>query len=112
MYNQKSHSRLRQAIVLDTLASLDLSGHGSPSLVMRDLSECITLPFLAAFDVPALNSGSKSPPKRVTYISLSKTTMPRVVELYLKFKNDSTIYTDGTLEAVVSVCTSLLSRWV
>jgi hypothetical protein len=95
-----------QSIVLDTLARLDLSGPGSSSLVIRDLAECITLPFLAAFDVRIPSSTPKAAQKRVTYIALSKKAMPRVVELYLQFKSDAAIYTDGTLETVINVCGS------
>ena len=98
-----------QSIVLDTLAGLDLSVPGSSSLVIRDLAECITLPFLAAVDVPTTSSSSKAVQKRVTYIALSKKAMPRVVELYLQFKSDAVIYTDGTLETVINVRGSHLS---
>jgi len=74
---------------------------------MNDLSEYITLPFLAAFDVPTSNTMTanmqKSAQKRVTYIALSKKTMPRLVDLYLQFKSELAIYVDGTLESVISV---------
>jgi hypothetical protein len=81
---------------------IDLSIPGSPSLVIRDLSEYATLPFLAAFDV---RSGPKSqlPPRRITYIALSKKTMPMLVELFLRFKANVGIYLDGTVESVLSV---------
>lgn len=81
---------------------IDLSIPGSASLVMRDLSEYATLPFLAAFDVqPHLKS--QTPQKRITYIALAKKTMPMLVDLYLRFKEVSAIYVDGTLESVLSV---------
>lgn len=92
---------------MDTIADLDLSGKGSPSLVIRDLSEYATLPFLAAFDVePAVDPSSgkvQTGQKRITYIALSKKTMPILVDLFLKFKENAEIYVDGTLEAVLSV---------
>ena len=80
---------------------IDLSIPGSPSLVIRDLSEYATLPFLAAFDVKGPKS--QSPPKRITYIALSKKTMPMLVELFLRFKANVGIYLDGTVESVLSV---------
>jgi hypothetical protein len=75
---------------------------------MRDLSEYASLPFLASFEVPSglpNNNGtpSKQPRKRITYIALVKYVMPKLVELFLEFKNSAVIYVDGTLEAVLSV---------
>lgn len=81
---------------------IDLSISGSPSLVIRDLSEYTTLPFMAAFDVPP-SPRKQTPPQRVTYIALSKKTMPMLVELFLRFKADVDIYVDGTVECVLSV---------
>ncbi|KAF8656137.1 hypothetical protein AX16_002739 [Volvariella volvacea WC 439] len=90
-----------QAAVMDAINSIDLSLPGSPSLVMRDLSEFATLPFIAAFDVQP-QPGSHTPQKRVTYIAIAKKTMPMLVELFLKFKDQADIYVDGTVEAIVS----------
>ena len=87
---------------MGTIEGIDLSVPGSPSLVMRDLSEYATLPFMAAFDVP-VQPKSQTPPKRITYIAISKKTMPMLVDLFLRFKNQAEIYVDGTLEAVLSV---------
>ena len=81
---------------------IDLSVPGSPSLVIRDLSEYATLPFLAAFEVQA-GPKTQSPPKRITYIALSKKTMPMLVDLFLRFKTNVGIYLDGTVESVLSV---------
>ena len=92
---------------MDAIEEIDLSVPGVPSLVLRDLSDYITLPFLAAFDVHDAASASKvnrPPQKRVTYIALSKRTMPHVVKLFLQIKEDSVIYNDGTVEAILSVC--------
>ncbi|KAJ6525079.1 hypothetical protein DFH09DRAFT_1250788 [Mycena vulgaris] len=80
---------------------LDLSAPGCPSLVMRDLSEFATLPFLAAFDVPP-NPKAQTPQKRITYIALAKKIMPMLVDLFLRFKAREEIYVDGTIEAVLS----------
>ncbi|KAG6844369.1 hypothetical protein H0H87_007445 [Tephrocybe sp. NHM501043] len=90
-----------QAAVMETIEGIDLSVSGSPSLVLRDLSEFATLPFLAAFDVPSLAKTS-TPQKRITYIAISKKTLPMLVELFIRFKLDPAVYLDGTLEAVLS----------
>lgn len=87
---------------MEMIAGIDLSATGSPSLVMRDLSEYATLPFLAAFDLQPLPK-SQTPQKRITYIAISKKTMPLLVDLFLQFKDRPEIYADGTLEAVLSV---------
>lgn len=99
-----------QSVVLETLSSIDLSVPGSVSLVMRDLSEYATLPFIAAFDVKKKKIKSAYPEmqKRVTYIGISKKTMPMLVELLMRFHQCCPeIYVDGTLEAVFGVCISL-----
>jgi hypothetical protein len=92
-------------VVITTVSGIDLSVPGSPSLVMKDLSEYATLAFLAAFDVqPQPNSHTpQTPQKRVTYIALSKKVMPKLVELFMRFKQSPEIYSDGTVEAVLSV---------
>lgn len=101
---------LFQTVVMTTIGGIDLSAPGAPSLILRDLSEFTTLPFLAAFDVPA-DPKSQTPAKRITYIALAKKTMPKLVELCLQFKDRIELYTEGTLEAVLSVSQISLS-WV
>ncbi|KAG1769044.1 hypothetical protein EV702DRAFT_707206 [Suillus placidus] len=97
-----------QVVVLDAIADINLTGSGVPSLILRDLSEFSTLPFLAAFHVPILSSASPATPiaassqKQVTYIALSKKVMPLIVELYMRFKDELEIYEDGTLETIFS----------
>lgn len=64
--------------------------------------------FLAAFDyeeppIPGMAADRKRPTKRVTYIALAKQTMPKLLQLYLRFKNVKDIYEDGTIESVFSV---------
>jgi hypothetical protein len=92
---------------MDTIMGIDLSTPGSSSLVMRDLSEYATLPFLAAFDVQPSDSApegrNQASQKRITYIALTKKTMPMLVDLYFRFKDRAEIYVDGTVEAVLSV---------
>ncbi|KAF5350099.1 hypothetical protein D9756_009239 [Leucocoprinus leucothites] len=90
-----------QSAVLDTLTDIDLSVPGSPSLVMNDLSEYATLPFIAAFDVKPY-PGMQTPQKRVTYIGISKKAMPMLVDLFMQFKSSPEIYVDGTLEAILA----------
>ncbi|RDX44494.1 hypothetical protein OH76DRAFT_1540422 [Lentinus brumalis] len=97
-----------QAVVMEAVDSIELTAQGVISLVLRDLSEYATLPFLAAFDAQTplpsgLPSGSKvsrTAPSRVTYIALSKKTMPLLVDLFLRFKDDAAIYADGTVETI------------
>ncbi|KAF9033039.1 hypothetical protein BDZ89DRAFT_1036881 [Hymenopellis radicata] len=90
-----------QLVVMETITGIDLSVSGSPSLIMRDLSEYATLAFLASFDVPQ-DPHSQTPLKRITYIALSKKTMPLLVDLFVKYRDMAEIYVDGTLESVLS----------
>lgn len=85
--------------MLEIIQDFDLSAPGAPSLILRDLSEFSTLPFLAAFDVTT----SPTAKRRVTYIALSKKTMPQLVDLFLRFKAQIEIYENGTMEAILSV---------
>ncbi|KAK2460493.1 hypothetical protein APHAL10511_007499 [Amanita phalloides] len=89
-----------QSVVVDTILSIDLSIAGSPSLVIRDLSEYTTLPFLASFELQGQNS--KTGPSKITYIALAKKMMPLLVELYSRFKDSVNVYMDGTVEALLS----------
>ncbi|KAJ3003143.1 hypothetical protein NUW54_g5457 [Trametes sanguinea] len=98
-----------QNVVMEAVDSIDLSAPGVASLVLRDLSEYATLPFLAAFEiqvappssaVSTTSKPSRSGVQRVTYIALSKKTIPLLVELFLRFKEDAAIYADGTIEAL------------
>jgi hypothetical protein len=102
-----------QAVVLKTVQDIDLTIPGSPSLVMRDLSQYITLAFLAAFDVPPDVNGRvlQTPQKRVTYIAVSKKTMPLLVDLFMRFESNVDIYTDGTVESVLSVSGELFLKY-
>ena len=91
---------------MDTITEIDLSVPSSPSLVMHDLADYATLPFLAAFDIQSHQKNPQAPSaqKRVTYIALTKKTMPMLVDLFLRFKENEEIYVDGTLESILSVC--------
>jgi hypothetical protein len=87
---------------MSTMSTIDLAVPGVSSVIMRDLAEYATLPFLAAFDVPA--ESKSTPQRRVTYIALIKSVMPLLQELFLKFRDDGGIYNNGTVEDVLSVC--------
>jgi hypothetical protein len=108
------HTDIIQSVVMDTLARVELRGQGVISLVLRDLSEYVSLPFLAAFDAPDTNTSKATsarpsgPRKRITYIALSKKGMPMLVDLYTQFKEQLDIYNDGTIEAILSVRYSCL----
>ena len=96
---------------MEAVDSIELTAPGVISLVLRDLSEYATLPFLAAFDiqiplpgsVPSGSKGSRTASSRVSYIALSKKTMPLLVDMFLRFKDNTDIYVDGTVEAIFSV---------
>jgi hypothetical protein len=87
-------------VVTEVVQEIETALPGVPSLILRDLSEYATLPFMAAFDAPSPSMKSQ---KRVSYIALSKKTTPQLVDLFLKFKTHPEIYINGTLEAVLSV---------
>ena len=90
---------------MEAITDIDLHGDGVLSLFLRDLSEYVTLPFLAAFDVQETSTTTtrSARQKRVTYIALSKKAMPLLVESFLQSKEDLVIYNDGTLESMLSV---------
>ena len=104
-------------MVVEAIDDIDLSLEGVPSLVLRDLSEYVTLPFIAAFDVPvsgdtvsqASGGARRTPQKRITYVGLAKKIMPQLVELYLRFRSLPALYNDGTLEAIFSVRCALFT---
>ena len=102
---------------MDTVNGIELTEAGAPSHILRDLSEYTTLAFIASFDVPQTHKHSAEPSiaaqasdsmttvpqrKRVTYIALAKMCMPKLAELFLRFKDKDEIFVDGTVEAVLS----------
>ncbi|KAL5521903.1 MON2 [Sanghuangporus sanghuang] len=97
-----------QAAVVETINDIDLSVPGATSLVLRALSELLTLPYLGAFDIQDANNDASRPIKdsrmlkRVTYIALTKKVMPMLRDTFLRFKDADIIYIDGTLEAIFS----------
>jgi len=93
---------LVQSAVYDVVQALQIASlPGLPSLVVADLADYATLAYYAGFTVESSKSASAL--KQVTYIALSKKAMPRVVELFDTFKTESQLYSDGTIEHVLSV---------
>jgi hypothetical protein len=79
------------------------------------MSEYATLAFIASFDVPQAHGQSAKPfsafsapasmtpqHKRITYIALAKMCMPKLAELFLRFKERDEVFVDGTVDAVLS----------
>lgn len=88
------------------MADVDLNVSGAPSLLMRDLSEIMTLAYLGPFEAQGQDSeaSSRSTP-RMTYIALTKGVMPMLLEMFVKFKDYDSIYLDETVEIIFSVST-------
>ena len=102
---------------MDTVNGIELTEAGTPSHILRDLSEYATLTFIASFDIPQAHkhdaepciatqaSGSRTTApqrKRITYIALAKMCRPKLAELFLRFKDKDEVFVDGTVEAVLS----------
>ncbi|KAM0751477.1 hypothetical protein T439DRAFT_287566 [Meredithblackwellia eburnea MCA 4105] len=89
-----------QAAVLEVVAAIKLEVPGAASAVLSDLSEYLTLAFIAAFDSEGETS-IKSKPKatqRVSYIALAKEVMPHVLWLFARYKDDISVYEQGAVE--------------
>ncbi|KAG6333293.1 hypothetical protein ID866_5795 [Astraeus odoratus] len=100
-----------QTSVMAIIENIELTAPAVPSLIIRDLSEYVTLPFLAAFHLEPVQLTTPESPatpmpgptrKQVTYIGLSKKAMPSLVEMYLRFRDHVEIYENGTIEAILS----------
>ncbi|KAF8260132.1 hypothetical protein EI94DRAFT_1749458 [Lactarius quietus] len=94
-----------QAIVMDAIGGIELAETGTPSYILRDLSEYATLAFIASFDVPEVarhGTPSSQPQKRITYIALAKICMPKLADLFLQFKDKDEVFVDEIVEAVLS----------
>lgn len=80
--------------------------------MMVDLADYANLAYYAGFTVetPPSTTGRTSPPKHVTFIALSKKAMPQVVRLAETFKEDVTVYADGTVEHVLTVRIRFVTR--
>ena len=88
------------------MADIDLNVSGSPSLLMRDLSEIMTLAYLGSFEIQGQESdASRRATSKATYIALTKGVMPMLLEMFSRFKDDDSIYVDETVEIIFSVST-------
>jgi len=90
-----------QANVMDTVNGFELTEAGTPSHILRDLSEYATLAFMASFVVPQAHKHDVEPSiatqasdsmttapqrKRITCIALAKMCMPKLAELFLEIQ--------------------------
>lgn len=95
-----------QAVVLDAATAFEAQKvQGAPSVLLGDVAEYATLAFLGAFDAPPpmhIQAQNKAIGLRVTYVALCKKSLPLLVQLFLRFKSDSRIWSDGTLERVLA----------
>ena len=102
---------------MDTVNGIELTEAGTPSHILRDLSEYATLAFIASFDVPQAHKHDAEPSiatqasdsittapqrKRITYIALAKMCMPKLAELFLRFKDKDEIFVNESVDAVLS----------
>lgn len=76
-------------------------------MVLRDLSEYLTLAFVGAFDINRSMVDSTIPDvrssQRVTYIALTKKVMPMLLDTFIRLKDNVDVYSDETIETVLSV---------
>lgn len=93
--------------MISLVSDIDLAVAGSPSLVMRDLSSFVTLPFAAAFEVQReVEVAGENPQQRiqrVTYIAVAKKVMPLLVDIFLRFEKFAEIFEDETVESILAV---------
>lgn len=90
-----------QVAILEVIAVINLEVPGAASAVLSDLSEYLTLAFVAAFD--SETDGGRSRSQRISYIALTKETMPHVLYLFQKYKDDASIYEQGAVERMLAV---------
>ncbi len=89
---------------------MSLKEPGAPSLYLGDLAEYSSLAFVAAFDfqpplIPNLANQKPPPMRRVSYIAVAKSVMPLLSDSYIRYKAEDAIYTDRTMEKIISVGT-------
>ena len=98
---------------MEAVGGIELTETGTPSHILRDLSEYATLAFIASFDVPEVpkheaklaattSPSAQQQQKRITYIALAKICMPKLAELFLQFKDKDEVFVDEIVEAVLS----------
>ncbi|KAI5479516.1 endosomal peripheral membrane protein [Pseudohyphozyma bogoriensis] len=93
-----------QASILEVVAAIKLEIPGAASAVLSDLSEYLTLAFIAAFDSEGETSIKSRPrvTQRVSYIALTKEVMPHVLWLFQRYKEDASIYDQGAVERMLA----------
>lgn len=78
--------------------SVDLLVPGFPSILLKDLAGFVALAFSGT-----IPQESKARPRKLTYIAVSKRAIPRLSQLYLRFKGAAEIYADGTVDTIFAV---------
>ncbi|GAA5902486.1 Mon2p [Sporobolomyces salmoneus] len=92
-----------QSAILEVVAVIKLDEvPGAASAVLSDLSEYLTLAYLAPFEAQPDGSGRFKQAQQVTFIALTKEVMPHVLWLYQKYRDDSSIYEQGAVEKMLS----------
>ncbi|GAA5873054.1 hypothetical protein JCM1840_007309 [Sporobolomyces johnsonii] len=94
-----------QSAVLEVVAVLKLDEvPGAASAVLSDLSDYLTLAFVAPFESePGPGTASRiHRPQSVTYIALAKEVMPHVLWLFQKYKDDPSVYEPGAVDKMLA----------
>ncbi|KAK4056370.1 Endocytosis and vacuole integrity protein [Microbotryomycetes sp. JL221] len=98
-----------QAVILEVVAVIDLELPGAASCVLSDLAQYMTMAFTSSFETRpedifghgASVGNITSRPQQVSYVALSKETMPHVLWLFQRYKDDVLIYQQGAVEKVL-----------
>ncbi|KAK4051549.1 Endocytosis and vacuole integrity protein [Microbotryomycetes sp. JL201] len=91
-----------QTATLEAIAVVDLDVPGAASAVLADMSDYMTLAFKSAFETkpdPGALYGGRG--QQVTYIALSKETMPHILWLFQRYKDDMLVYEQGAVEKML-----------
>jgi hypothetical protein len=98
-----------QAAVLGMVQNLDVTVPGVSALVLTDLAQYCTLAFVAPFEPPPAQPTDSRIPlnRRITYIALSKASMPQAMSAYLKQQLSKELYEQGAVEQLLKVCLCL-----
>ncbi|GAA5982187.1 hypothetical protein JCM5350_003486 [Sporobolomyces pararoseus] len=92
-----------QSAILEVVAVIKLDEvPGAASAVLSDLSDYLTLAYLAPFEAQPDGSGRIKQPQQITFIALTKEVMPHILWLYQKYRDDSLIYEQGAVEKMLN----------
>ncbi|GAA5958007.1 hypothetical protein JCM3765_006230 [Sporobolomyces pararoseus] len=92
-----------QSAILEVVAVIKLDEvPGAASAVLSDLSDYLTLAYLAPFEAQPDGSGRIKQPQQITFIALTKEVMPHILWLYQKYRDDSAIYEQGAVEKMLT----------